>query len=247
MRFNRPFDFNKKQMDVLGDFVSKYYASTKERMPVPGAWRSMDGEELWKHLTRIIIAMGRSAPSYNLISSSDFNGLTIGSMKTYQNKNGPEALVKRTHSILAKYNVRYCSPKKDTSLKAQAIVKNLNEPAIFKGTEFVLLKNMQKARDSRFYLMDEVHGYGMKSASEFLTEIGYCQDYLAFDSRLKRAFTLLFDRDFDRRISTPWDYMDFEAVFREEICPELGVKPSELDAIMFWNYGDILKSLKTIK
>jgi len=247
VRFNRPFDFNKKQMDVLGDFVSKYYASTKERMPVPGAWRSMDGEELWKHLTRIIIAMGRSAPSYNLISSSDFNGLTIGSMKTYQNKNGPEALVKRTHSILAKYNVRYCSPKKDTSLKAQAIVKNLNEPAIFKGTEFVLLKNMQKARDSRFYLMDEVHGYGMKSASEFLTEIGYCQDYLAFDSRLKRAFTLLFDRDFDRRISTPWDYMDFEAVFREEICPELGVKPSELDAIMFWNYGDILKSLKTIK
>jgi thermostable 8-oxoguanine DNA glycosylase len=84
----------------------------------------------------------------------------------------------------------------------------------------------------------------MKSASEFLTETGYSQDYLAFDSRLKRVFTMLFNRDFDRRIGTQWDYMDFEEVFREEICPELGIKPSELDAIIFWNYGDILKSLK---
>jgi thermostable 8-oxoguanine DNA glycosylase len=243
VRFNRPFDFDKEQMDILGSFVSKYYDSTKERMPVPGAWRAMGGEELWKHLIRIIVAMGRSAPSYRLIESPDIEQLSIRSMKAFQKKN-PEALVKRTHSILTKYNVRYCSPKKETSLKAQAIVNNLNEPDIVKGTEFVLLEYMRKARDPRFYLMDTVYGYGMKSASEFLTETGHSQDYLAFDSRLKRAFTLLFNRDFDRRINTPWDYMDFEAVFREEICPELGVKPSELDAIVFWNYGDILKALR---
>ncbi len=246
VRFNRPFDFDREQMDILGGFVSKYYDSTKEHMPVPGAWRSMDGEELWKHLVRIIVAMGRSAPSYRLIESPDFGQLSIRSMKAFQTENGLDALVKRTHSILTKYNVRYCSPKKETSPKAQAIVNNLNEPDIVNGTEFVLLKNMRKAPDPRFYLMDTVHGYGMKSASEFLTETGYSQDYLAFDSRLKRAFTLLFNRDFDSRISTPWDYMGFEEVFREEICPELGVKPSELDAILFWNYGDILKSLKRL-
>ncbi|BAI62972.1 hypothetical protein MCP_2900 [Methanocella paludicola SANAE] len=244
VRFNRPFDFNKGQMDILGGFVSKYYDSTRERMPVPGAWRAMGGEELWKHLVRIIVAMGRSAPSYRLIESPDFDLLTIRSMKAFQECSGPDALIKRTHSALTKYNVRYCSPGKETSLKAQAMVNNLNEPAIVNGNELVLIRNMRKAPDPRFYLMDTVHGYGMKSASEFLTETGYSQGYLAFDSRLKRAFTLLFNRDFDRRISTPRDYMDFEAVFREEICPELGVKPSELDAILFWNYGDILKSLK---
>ncbi len=37
---------------------------------------------------------------------------------------------------------------------------------------------------------------------------------------------------------------DFKDAFREEICPELGIKPTELDAVIFWNYGDILKSLK---
>jgi thermostable 8-oxoguanine DNA glycosylase len=231
-------------METLSGFVSKYHASTKERMPVPEAWRSMGGEELWMHLVRIIVAMGRSAPSYRLIASPDFEGLTIRSMKAFQDRNGVEALVKRAHLILTKYGVRYCSPKKETSLKARAIVANLNEPAIVDGNEFVLLQNMRKAGDPRFYLMDTVHGYGMKSASEFLTETGYSQDYLAFDSRLKRVFTMLFNRDFDRRIGTQWDYMDFEEVFREEICPELGIKPSELDAIIFWNYGDILKSLK---
>jgi thermostable 8-oxoguanine DNA glycosylase len=245
VRFNRPFDFNRKQVGTLKSFVSQYYDVTKAQMPVHGAWRSMDSEELWKHLLRIIIAMGRSAPSYRLIASPDFERLTLRSMKVFQDKNGTDALVKRVHETLARYGVRYCSPKKETSLKARAIAANLNEPAVVDGAEFVLLKNMRNAADPRRYLMDEVHGYGMKSASEFLTEIGYSQDYMAFDSRLKRAFTLLFDRDFDRIINTQWDYRDVETVFREEICPELGIRPPELDAIVFWNYGDILKSLKS--
>ena len=36
-------------------------------MAVPGAWRSMGDEELWMHLIRIIIAIGKSAPSYRLM------------------------------------------------------------------------------------------------------------------------------------------------------------------------------------
>ncbi len=243
MRFRRPFDFDRKQIEVLGGFVSKYYDATKDKMPVYGAWRSMDGETLWKHLVRIIVAMGRSAPSYRLIESGDFEGLAIGPMKAFQSGNGPDALIKRTHGILSKYNVRYCSPKKGSSLKARAIVDNLNRSDIVDGTRFILLKNMAKAREPRSYLMETVHGYGMKSASEFLIEVGYSQDYLAFDARLKRAFSLLFGRDFNR-ILTPRDYLDFEDVFREEICPELGIRPSELDAIIFWNYGSILKALK---
>ncbi|HTX43222.1 MAG TPA: hypothetical protein VMC61_00735, partial [Methanocella sp.] len=121
MRFRRPFDFDRKQMEALGGLVSRYNDSTKDRMPVYGAWRSMDGEELWKHLVRIIVAMGRSAPSYRLIAAPAFEGLTIGSLRAFQSENGPDALVKRTHGILTKYNVRYCSPKKDTSPKARAI------------------------------------------------------------------------------------------------------------------------------
>jgi hypothetical protein len=205
-------------VQFLESLVSEYCEATMDKMPVHGAWRFMNGEELWKHLVRIIAAMGRSAPSYRLIASPDFERLAIHTMKAFQDKNGMEALVKRTHLILTKYNVRYCSPKKETSLKAWTIVNNLNEPAIVEGTEFVLLKNMRntrKAGDDRFYLMGHVHGYCMKSASEFLTEVGYSQDY-----------------------------MGFEEVFREEVCPELGIKPSELDAIIFWNYRDILKTLK---
>jgi hypothetical protein len=241
--FYRPFDLDQGHMQFLGSLVSEYYEATKDKMPVHGAWRSMDGEELWKHLVRIIVAMGRSAPSYRLIASPDFEGLTIGSMRAFQSKNGPDALIKRAHGILSGHNVRYCSPKKASSPKAQAIVNNLNEPAIVDGADFILMKSVEKARDPRLYLTGAVHGYGMKSASEFLIEIGYSRDFMAFDARLKRTFSLLFKKDFDR-IRTPWDYADFEEVFREEICPELGIKPSELDAIIFWNYGDILKSLK---
>jgi thermostable 8-oxoguanine DNA glycosylase len=243
MRFRRPFDINAAQMEILGDIVSKYYEDTRDKMPVPDAWLSMGDEDLWRHLIRIIIAMGRSAPSYRLMASPDFENLSMGSMKVFQDRNGKVALAERTHRILAKYQVRYCSPGKNTSVKARVIVDNLNEPALVSGKEFVLLEGIRSSPDPRFYLMERVSGYGMKSASEFLTEIGYSQDYLAFDSRLKRTFSLIFGRDFDRGIRTPMDYMDFEEVFREEICPGLGIRPSELDAIVFWNYGSILKGL----
>ena len=231
-------------MKILGDMVSLYYYDTRDKMPEAGAWNAMDDEALWGHLTRIIIAMGRSAPSYDLFHSKDFEFLSIGSMKKFRITNGTDALIKRTHAVLAKYNVRYCSPLKDTSVKARTIVDNLNEPAIVQGTDFVLLDGMRHASDPRFYLMERVNGYGMKSASEFLIEIGYSKNYMAFDSRLKRVFSMIFARDFDSCIRTPRDYMDFEELFREEICPELCIMPSELDAIVFWNYGSILKSLK---
>ncbi len=45
-------------------------------------------------------------------------------------------------------------------------------------------------------------------------------------------------------MTRPLRELNFEDAFREEICPELGIKSSELDAIIFWNYGDKLKSLK---
>ena len=231
----------------MGDIVSKYYEDTKDKMPVPRAWLSMGDDVLWGHLIRIIIAMGRSAPSYRLMASPDFGRLSIGSMMDFQAKKDRAALIERTHHILAKHKVRYCSPGKNTSVKARVIVDNLNDPAIVSGGEFVLLEGIRSSPEPRFYLVDRVNGYGMKSASEFLTEIGYCQDYLAFDSRLKRAFSLIFNRDFDRGIRTPADYMDFEQVFREEICPELGITLAELDAIVFWNYGSILKGLKPPK
>jgi thermostable 8-oxoguanine DNA glycosylase len=244
MRFRRPFDINEAHVELLGDIVSKYYEDTKDKMPVPRAWLSMSDEALWEHLIRVIIAMGRSAPSYRLMASPDFGHLSIESMMDLQAKKGRTALIERTHHILAKHQIRYCSPRKNTSVKARVIVDNLNDPAIVSSGEFVLLEGIRSSPDPRFYLIERVNGYGMKSASEFLTEIGYSQDYLAFDSRLKRTFSQIFDRDFDRGIRTPADYMDFEKVFREEICPELGITPAELDAIVFWNYGSILKGLK---
>jgi thermostable 8-oxoguanine DNA glycosylase len=244
MRFRKAFDFDAAQVRRLKAIVDRYYAGTQGKMPVPGSWRSMDSDTLWLCLIRIIIAIGRSDPSYRLVTSPDSGLLKISEMTAYQSAKGKDALVERTHGLLAKYGVRYCSPAKVASRKARVIVANLGEPVIVDGPYFVLLENLRRSReDPRFFLMDRVHGYGMKSASEFLLEIGYSQDYMAFDSRLKRVFSMIFESDFER-IRTPDDYMCYEQAFREEICPELGVKPSQLDNIIFWNYGDILKGLK---
>jgi thermostable 8-oxoguanine DNA glycosylase len=246
MRLSKPFDFDSGQIKVLSGIVSAYHERTKEKMAVPGAWRSMDDEDLWMHLTRIIIAIGKSAPSYRLMDSKDARRLSIASMRQYQAKHGDDALIKEINKILAAYNVRYCSPQRETSPKAVAIVRNLNESYIVDGEHFALMENIIKygGDEPRFFITEIVHMYGMKSASEFLKEIGYSSDYMAFDSRLIRVLSLVFEKDFNKQICVTCDYLDIEAVFREEICPELGVTPAELDSILFWNYADIIKSLK---
>ena len=71
MRLSKPFDFDSEQIKVLSGIVSTYYEQTKEKMPVAGAWRSMSDEDLWMHLIRITIAIGKSAPSYRLMASKD--------------------------------------------------------------------------------------------------------------------------------------------------------------------------------
>lgn len=246
MRLSRPFDFDSEQIKILSGMVSAYYERTKEKMAVAGAWRSMDDEELWAHLIRIIIAIGKSAPSYSLMDSMDSKRLSIASMRKYQAKHGDDALIKAVHKILAAHNVRYCSPHRETSPKAVAIVRNLNESYIVDGEHFALIENIKKygGDEPRFFLTEIVHMYGMKSASEFLKEIGYSTDYMAFDSRLIRVLSLVFDKDFNKQLCVTCDYLDIEAVFREEICPVLGVTPAELDSILFWNYADIVKSFK---
>jgi thermostable 8-oxoguanine DNA glycosylase len=246
MRLSKPFDFDREQIKVLSGIVSTYYERTREKMPISGAWRSMSDEDLWMHLIRITIAIGKSAPSYHLMSSKDAKGLSIESMRKYQAKHDDDALIKAVHKTLAAHNVRYCSPRRETSPKAIAIVRNLNESYIVDGEHFALMENVKKygGEEPRFFITEIVHMYGMKSASEFLTEIGYSTGYMAFDSRLKRILSMIFNKDFNKQICVTCDYLDIEAIFREEICPELGVTPAELDSILFWNYADIIKSLK---
>ena len=246
MRLSRPFDFDSEQIKVLSGIVSTYYERTKEKMPVAGAWRSMSDEDLWMHLIRITIAIGKSSPSYRLMESKDSKLLSIASMRKYQVKHGDEMLIKVVHKTLAAHNVRYCSPLRETSPKAIAIVRNLNESYVVDGEHFALLDNVKKygGDEPRFFITEIVHMYGMKSASEFLMEVGYSPDYMAFDTRMKRVLSLVFNKDFNKQICVTCDYLDIETIFREEICPELHITPAELDSIIFWNYGDIIKSLK---
>jgi thermostable 8-oxoguanine DNA glycosylase len=114
MRLSKPFDFDSEQIKVLSGIVSIYYERTKEKMPVAGAWRSMSDEDLWMHLIRITIAIGKSAPSYRLMESKDSKLLSIASMRKYQAKHEDEMLIKVVHKTLAAHNVRYCSPLRET-------------------------------------------------------------------------------------------------------------------------------------
>jgi thermostable 8-oxoguanine DNA glycosylase len=246
MNYRKPFTVSKSQIELLGALFNKYYPQTMDKMYAVGAYLTMGDEGLWRILIRCICAAGRSAPSYELIGSPDIEKLSIRSMRAFKTKNGNEELIKYTHGILAAHGVRYCSPKKETSQKAVAIVNNFNDPMIVDGKNFVLIKNMEKQKgitDPRDFLMDNVYNFGIKLSSQFLIETGYSRDYMSFDSRLKRIFTKIFYKDFMKLCETKEGYLQAEKIIREDVCAPLKIKVTELDSVLFWNYGSLIKDI----
>ncbi|MCD1294944.1 hypothetical protein CUJ83_08030 [Methanocella sp. CWC-04] len=250
MEVKKPFAVTNQHICILKLIIEKYYPQTIDKLYVPGAWRSVGGEELWKVMVRCISAVGRSAPSYELIGSGDIKRLSIKELKIRGSKHGKEELIQYVHHILADHKVRYCSPHKDTSIKAAAIVKNLYNPLIVKDDNFVLFHNMERqsqGKDPRYFLIDNVYFFGIKLSSQYLMETGYSQDYMSFDWRLKRIFSSVFDVDFSKILRTQQGYVEAESVFREEVCPGLGIKTSDFDSVMFWNYYEIMGELEKLK
>jgi thermostable 8-oxoguanine DNA glycosylase len=242
--FMEPLRADSASLERLSRIMKEHHSSVKDKMPMEGAWRSMDSDSLWMVMVRIMCAVGRSDPSYDLVRSEDAELLRIGEMKKYQEKFGRRSLVIRTHGLLAAHHVRYCSPKKNTSMKARAIVMDLNDPVIVEGLDFVLLKNaISSGADPREFMIKNVYMFGPKVSSEFLMEVGFSPDYMAFDSRLRRIFLAALGFDIGPYLRTASGYFTLEKFFRETVCPAMGMTPLEVDTIAFWRYREILREL----
>lgn len=220
-------------------------------MPVPGSgWTNQS--EAWYRLIGQVCAVGSSRSWDALQSVRARERLSIARIRS-EGENAPNYV----HAVLSELKVRYCSMRSAGSAKARAIAQNAQSPFIADTAGNVCLLDEitaavgkpdvqgllshEQASLARQLLIRNVRFFGPKSASDFLTGLGLADTLLAFDVRL---LNLLidhwgYDAKWRARVNRLAEYEKLERVVTHTFCGALGVKPAELDRLLFYGYTSL--------
>jgi thermostable 8-oxoguanine DNA glycosylase len=125
-----------------------------------------------------------------------------------------------------------------SSQKAERIADAFLNSAVVMNGEFVLTKTLEGTSDARKTLRAAVKGIGLKSASDYLIEVGFSSDYVALDVRVMTVLRkwqkrgLFQDLTIDRKY-----YLQIDRL--RKVAAQAGLTLGELDRIIYRNYSDL--------
>jgi len=185
------------------------------------------------------------APEYT--NSLLFSLQTLGILKRNRRK-----LLSHVNKILAKAGVRYVSKGK-ISKKASWIVDNFLNSKIVREGKVVLLERMSGSLDklqfkssrerelaAREFIVNHVKGFGLKSASDFLIELGYAKTLIPFDIRELEFINRVLKPNISVDNLSSGIYWLLEESF-QMLQEKIGISPSRFDRIIFQHKDEIVK------
>jgi hypothetical protein len=162
---------------------------------------------------------------------------------------------KAVHQVLVKASVRYCSPQREASTKAEAIARNAQSPLFASGSGGFLarlrrdvgepdsrgLYPYEDARKARRLLIRELTFFGPKSASDFLIGVGLADSFLALDVRLLNLLVdyLGWDPGVRAKVHNLARYEEIERDAISKLAEPLGWTGAELDRVLFQHYAHL--------
>ncbi len=218
----------------------------------PGRWLEEEPDRLWLELVAQLLVVGGRQPVEEMWRGGRIHALALGTILELAMAERATA-EQYVHEVLAASGVRYASPSAAApAAKAVYVVAAACSPSLVRDGVFrlheVLLPFLpeppewspagrERDRAARLELIRLVHGFGMKSASDYLNHIGASQNLLAFDSRIQTLLSSRFGLggEVRRLVSRPGTYEALERPFVEEVCPHLGMSPAVLDELLFDN------------
>lgn len=220
----------------------RYFGLTQQYFRPKNWWKRTSSEKLWIELVGQICIIGRSVPWDSLKASPDINRISIVSLSQVYEKEGRGGLVRHIHTILAKHGVRYVSKNKAKSRKAEQITDAFLNPTVVKNQELILLSKLEGTPDPRHALRTAVKGVGLKSASDYLIETGFSDDYMALDVRVMTILKKWQKNGLFQDLTiSPKSYIQIEARLRKA-ASRAGLTLGELDRIIYRNYSNLKES-----
>jgi hypothetical protein len=224
-------------------------------LPEPG-WGWSDPEAAWWRVVGQICAVG-SSRSWPALEQGEMRA----ALSVRQLRELGDVAAAHVHQRLARAGVRYCSPKRLWSVKADAIARNagsrwvagedgnvrivnrlveaVGEPA--PGTYF----SPEQARVARQILVRELRFFGPKSASDFLLGLGLTDAVIALDVRVLNLLVecLGWSPTCRQRIGDLRRYTDLEEQVARRIAEPAGLSLLAVDRAMFQHYGTLRELL----
>ena len=214
----------------------------RTEVPEPGRWRDLAPDEVWYCIVNQIVVIGSSAASERLAKSKDRSRL-------YSSRLAPlsDAAAKaEIHEVFRRYGVRYVGEDPEKAWKIRAVLRNLNNPQIVEDGQCILMQQLEGLEEhtARDWLVENLDSYGLKSASDTLSELGFARNLCVFDSRVITIFERCFGLPHffsGAQISRDL-YLAFEAHLVEQVCPALELEPVAVDRLLYQNYQAILRA-----
>jgi len=232
-----------KDLHLLGRIIRKFENETG--FPEEGYFKKCSDEEIWQKIVGQIAVIGKA------------KGVKIEKKKVSLRaldllKNDRMKLLSHVNKVLAKGGVRYVSKRK-ISKKAQWIVDNFLNSEIVREGKVVLLERMsaflskrrfksnrERELTARRFIVDNVNGFGLKSASDFLITLGYAITLVPFDVRELEFINKVLKPNISISKLSPEIYWLLEESF-QVVQEEIGFSPSRLDRIVFQHKDEIIK------
>ncbi|MFB0544104.1 MAG: hypothetical protein ACETVN_00185 [Asgard group archaeon] len=214
----------------------KRYLAHKVKLPELGEYARLNDDDLWLKMVIQFCVMGGTRMFDNLMrNETAFSGFKkeIGLNKLLSIK---KDRVKRIETVLKNYKATRFYSK-----QAKKIDDILKEIKVVDKGHVVLLDRLSHKQDFstiRKELRKRNKYFKLKSASDFMINVGLSHDVMALDTRLVRILKDHFGLNIDvRKVQRNKKiYESIEEAIREA-CKEIGISLAHLDRI-FFKYSD---------
>jgi len=216
-----------------------------------GWWKLATADEIWRALVgqHLVTQSTGGAKELAFINSNAFEPLRMEAIDRIiheQGRNAAETVIAR---ILSTASLRMASRKAGyivANYSNHRIVRRPAECVILDLVRFLDPSRVERAervtreQQARDVLKQNIVGFGNKSASDFLLEIGFAGYLVAFDIRV---MALLYRLGVGVKVedvqADPVVYARLEAFLREVVCPRAGILPRTLDRMLYQRKAEI--------
>ncbi len=206
-------------------------ARGRVRLPPAGKYKRMTADDLWLALVSQVCVKG-SSRGMERIARDAARRKAFGDAVQASSLRRHRSVPRRLAHVLAEFKATRFPMRSATTL-----AELLDTETVFAGDCLVLLDGLPTdgAVDAlRTELRRRCPAFNMKSASDFMINVGLSHDVIALDTRVVGALRRYFEFNLPVSVvqSRPAVYLSVEGALRDA-CAELGVPLAQLDRAIF--------------
>jgi len=220
------------QAALLRKLALRYRTAVK----LPKPWNHRTADELWWKIVGEIAAQGNARAGFVIENSYEAKRqISLSRLKAFRTDG---ERLRQIHWVFATVRTRYIRKNVRRDPKSRAVLRNFHMLTGNGGPKrfFRRIAN-ERSETARIQVLQELAGYGPKTARDTAIELGLAKNCLALDSRLR---TLL------SAVGAQTDRASYDAVEKALLTKVAGprLNGGQLDRILFQNYDKILADIK---